>query len=127
MMSLLVLALAAAPPPVAAAPVDQEIEVIGDRLREWRGRWRLRGGAVTCKTTRSTRDRAIDAIGCDALVQCIAPITPQWAALEEAKLPRAELQTRANALLEEAKIGDCVFEKREAGIAALAAARKGKS
>ena len=124
----MMLALAALVQPVAA-PVeeplaDNEILVIGRKLQDWRGTWRLKEGAVTCKTRRSTGDKAIDAIGCDAMVQCIAPIAPKFAAIEDAKLPKAEAQQQANLLLESAKIGECVFARREAGISALAAARR---
>lgn len=122
---LLPLALIAAEP-VAEPPVENEIEVIGNRLRNWRGKWKLRKGVVSCKTTRSTGDKAIDAIGCNAMVECVAPLTPQWAALDQAKLPKDELNRQANALLKEAGIGDCVFAKREAGIAALVADRRRK-
>lgn len=121
---LLPLALVAAEP-VAEPAAENEITVIANKLRDWRGNWKLRKGLVSCKTTRSTGDKAIDAIGCNAMVECIAPLTPQWAALDDAKLSKDELNRRANALLEEARIGDCMFAKREAGIAALAAARRG--
>ncbi|QDH33551.1 hypothetical protein [Porphyrobacter sp. YT40] len=116
----------AAAQPVAEPPVDHEIEVIANKLRTWRGNWKLSKGAVTCKTKRSTGDKAIDAIGCDAMVQCIAPIAPQFVALGEQKLPKDEMNQRANALVEEAGIGDCIFSRREAGISSLAAARRSK-
>jgi hypothetical protein len=119
-------ALVAAAGPVAEAPTDHAIEVIGNRLRVWRGKWRFRDGGVTCKTTRSTGDKAIDAIGCDAMVQCIAPIAPQFAALTQAKLPKDEMNRRSDALVNEAGVGECIFAKREAGIAALAAVRREK-
>lgn len=126
MTNLIVATLAlAAAEPVAQPPADNEIEVIGNRLREWRGKWKTRKGVVSCKTTRSTGNKAIDAIGCDAMVQCIAPVAQQWAALD-AKLPKDEINRRANAMLEEARIGDCVSAKREAGIAELAADRRSK-
>lgn len=127
MTHLLALSLAlAAAQPVAEPPVDHEIEVIANKLRTWRGNWKLRKGAVACKTKRSTGDKAIDAIGCDAMVQCIAPIAPQFAALGEEKLPKDEMNQRANALVAEAGIGDCIFSRRETGIAALAAERRSK-
>ncbi|GAA0757543.1 hypothetical protein FHS52_000467 [Erythromicrobium ramosum] len=127
---MMTLALAAllqsAAEPVKEPEVDNEILVIGRKLQDWRGTWRLNDGTVSCKTRRSTGDKAIDAIGCDAMVQCIAPIAPDFAAIEDAKLPKTEAQQRANLLLESAKIGDCIFAKREAGIAALAAERRSK-
>ncbi|WP_086607005.1 hypothetical protein [Erythrobacter donghaensis] len=111
---------------MAEPPVDHEIEVIANKLRTWRGDWKLSKGNVTCKTKRSTGDKAIDAIGCDAMVQCIAPIAPQFVALGESKLPKDEMNRRADALLKDAGIGECVVSRREAGIAALAAARRSK-
>lgn len=127
MISLLTLPLAlAAAEPVAEPPPENEIEVIGRKLRKWRGRWTLIGTAIGCQTTRSTGDKAIDGIGCDAMVQCMQPLAPQWKALTEAKLPHGELSRQANAMLQEARIGDCVAAKREAGIDALAAERRGK-
>ncbi len=127
MTHLLTLSLAlSAAQPVAEPPVDHEIEVIANKLRTWRGDWKLSKGNVTCKTKRSTGDKAIDAIGCDAMVQCIAPIAPQFVALGESKLPKDEMNRRADALLKDAGIGECVVSRREAGIAALAAARRSK-
>jgi hypothetical protein len=124
-MGLLVATLAlAAIQPVTEPPAENEIVVVGNKLREWRGNWRLRKGVVSCKTKRSTGDKAIDAIGCDAMVQCFGPLAPRFAALEGGKLPKDELRRQTDALLQEAAIGVCLTAKREAGIAALVAARR---
>jgi hypothetical protein len=128
-MLIATLALAAAEPAadsVSEPPVENEITVIANKLRDWRGSWKLRKGAITCKTKRSTRDKAIDAIGCDALVQCMTPFIPQWQAIDDADLPLKELKRRVNTLLEDARIGDCVRDTREAGISALIAERRSK-
>jgi hypothetical protein len=126
-MSLLVptLALAAAQP-VAEPAVENEITVVANRLRDWEGRWKLRKSAITCKTTRSTGDKAIDTIGCDALVQCLTPLAPQFSALEKAELSQEETTARARALHEEAKVWECVADRRSGSIAALVAARRSK-
>jgi hypothetical protein len=123
---LALLALAAdQPPPVPTDPAAEgEIEVIANKLRDWRGTWKMRDGAVTCKTTRSTGDKAVDAIGCEAMVQCMGPLAPQWQAIEDAKLPRREMEARLNGLLEAAGVGGCIAAHREQGIAALATARR---
>lgn len=110
--------------PAAEAPVDNEITVIANKLRDWRGRWRLDKGAVACKTTRSTGDKAIDAVGCEAMVACIGPLAPRFAELEALRLGKDELARRANALLAEARVNDCMSARHEAGVAALAAARR---
>jgi hypothetical protein len=126
-MSLIVATLAlAAAEPVAEPPAGNEIEVIGRRLRKWRGSWNLIGDAIGCQTTRSSGDKAVDAIGCNAVVDCMQPLAPQWKALTEARLPDHELKSKANALLQEAGISECVAAKREAGIAALAEQRRSK-
>ncbi|MCX9147557.1 hypothetical protein [Erythrobacter sp. WG] len=124
-MLLAALALAAAQP-VAEAPADNEITVVANRLRNWRGTWRMNKGAATCKTKRSTGDKAIDGIGCDAMIQCMVPLAPRFSTIENAKLPKAEKEQRINALLAAEKVYDCLFAKREAGIAALVAERRSK-
>ncbi len=124
-MLIAALALAAAQA-AAEPPVDNEITVIANKLRDWRGSWRLRKGAVTCKTKGSTGDKAIDAIGCDAMVACITPLVLRFAEIEASKASKEEMSRQANALMSEAGVYDCLFAKREAGIAALVAARRSK-
>jgi hypothetical protein len=126
-MGLLIASLAlVAAQPAAEQPFENEIEVIGNKLRDWRGSAKLRKGVATCKTKRSTGDKAIDAIGCDAMVQCFQAIAPEWAAINSAKLDRTETEKQFNALITSADVGGCVFEKRKAGIDALVAARRSK-
>jgi len=126
-MSLLVATLAlAAAQPVAEPPAENEIVVLGNKLRYWRGSWRVRDGVVKCKTKRSTRDREIDAVGCNAMVTCMTPLVPQWQEIEDADLSKPELESRLNGLLQSANLGDCFDRVREQGIAALIAARRSK-
>ena len=124
-MMVATLALAAAQP--AAEPVaDNEIVVIGNKLRDWRGNWRMRKGVLSCKTTRSTGDKAIDALGCDAMVACIAPIARQIDAIDVKKVGKGTAQQQVNRLFESTKVWDCMSTRREAGIVALAAERRSK-
>lgn len=128
-MLIAAFALSAAQPaaePVSEPPVENEITVIANKLRDWHGSWRLRKGAVTCKTRRSTGDKAIDAIGCDAMVACFGPLAPRFAEIEASKASKEELSRRANALMAETGVYDCLSTKREAGIAALVSARRSK-
>ena len=126
-MHLLALSLAfAAAEPVAEPAVEHEIEVIGNRLRSWRGEWKMHDGGVRCKTKRSTGDREIDALGCAAMVTCMTPLVPQWQEIERAKLTRKESSSRLNALLASADVSGCLLTVRENGIAALVAARRSK-
>lgn len=112
--------------PEAEPPAGDEIVVMGNKLRDWRGTWRVRDGIVKCKTKRSTGDREIDAIGCGAMVTCMTPLVPQWQAIEDAKLPKAELERQLNDLLKSAKVTDCFSAARAQSIAALVAARRSK-
>jgi hypothetical protein len=123
MSGWLALALAAAPAAEPAPAVAEEIVVIGERLKEWRGNWRTRNGALTCKTTRSTGDAEIDAIGCQALTTCLAPIAPQMKVLANAKLAKSERDRRMTALGQSAV--PCLTDTRNAAVDALAARRAG--
>lgn len=120
-LALLLLAGSAAAPPPAEAP--SEIVVIGERLKEWRGTWGSRNGQLACRTTRSTGDAAIDAVGCQALVTCAAPLVPQFQAIAAAKLSKAARQRRMDAVSR--SMLPCLQQEREAGIAALADQRAG--
>jgi hypothetical protein len=117
--------LAAAPETVAApaAAEPSEIVVIAERLKEWRGTWGSKKGVLACRTTRSTGDAEIDAVGCQSLVACAAPMVPTFTAIAAAKLSKAERTRRMNAA-SQAMI-PCLAETRQVGIAALADRRAG--
>lgn len=122
MSMLAALLLASAPAALPVAHAD-EIVVIGERLKAWRGKFGTKKGVASCRTTKSTGDREIDAIGCASMVTCLTPHAPQMQAIADMKLPRTE----RNRLLTEAMqpIGACVFERRGDAIAELAARRAG--
>ena len=95
-MILALLSLAAAPLPAA---VENEIVVIGFRLKnDWRGTLFKQDGRLGCKTTQSTGNQAIDAIGCGAIVTCTAPIEAQMDQLASAKLSKRERSRRMSEL-----------------------------
>lgn len=105
--------------------VSEEIVVIGRRLVNWRGNWKVRKGVVVCKTTRSTGDREIDAIGCRALTECVTPLLPRMKAISEMELSKREKTRRLNEAGQ--PIGPCITEKRNVAIDALASKRAGQS
>ena len=120
---ILALVLAAAPVATTApAPeVEQEIVVLGEKLKYWRGNWKSRKGKFSCKTTKSTGDKAIDKIGCDALQHCAAPRVGEIEAIYAAKHDKA---TREKLLAPINKaVGECLVETRNDGIAELAGMR----
>lgn len=122
MSVLAALLLATVPAAVPAAQAD-EIVVIGERLKAWRGKFGTKDGVASCRTTKSTGDREIDAIGCNALVACITPHASQMQAIADMKLPKAERNRRLNDAMQ--PVGPCLVEKRGDAIANLAARRAG--
>ncbi|HEY6816146.1 MAG TPA: hypothetical protein VI168_11445 [Croceibacterium sp.] len=117
MLAVLLLA-AGAPAPV----VDDAIVVIGRRLeKDWRGSLAKADGQLACRTTRSTGDPAIDAIGCEAMVACTRPIEPQLDALAAADLRKRERKRQMDALLQTTM--PCLTAYHEDAGARLAASR----
>jgi hypothetical protein len=113
---LLMMAVQTASP---ASDAAEEITVIGQRLREWRGRITPAGQAMRCVTLRSTGDAEVDEIGCGAMVQCFTPLRPRM--IEAASRPRAERRPRMAAI--EREVGACMVERRDQLIENLAERR----
>jgi hypothetical protein len=94
--SLLMMALAqtGAAPATAVQAEEPEIIVIGRRARAVRWDWRVdKAGRLTkCKITKSSGDREIDQIGCDATRRCAAQGIRQAKAMKACIVPvRREL------------------------------------
>ena len=122
-----VLALAliqGAPATVVTGPEEPEIVVIAKKLKNWCGNWKVRKGQMTCKTTRSTGDGEIDAIGCSAILTCYGPQTAQIQAIVDAKDKRDAKNARLTALFKETL--PCITAARNDGIAALGDRRAGQ-
>ena len=118
-MSLLAALLILADAPVAMpAETASEIVVIGERLKEWRGTWGQKKGVLACRTTGSTGDAEIDAVGCQSLIACATPLVPQFQSIAVAKLSKRERERRLSAASQ--SMVPCLEREREAGIAALA-------
>lgn len=106
-------------------PADaNEIVVLGERLKEWRGSFRVHDGQPACKTVRSSGDTAIDAIGCETMVQCMRPIIPQADAIFASVPEKAERERLLNELIK-GQTG-CLTEIRNAAIAKLAADKRAR-
>jgi hypothetical protein len=117
------LVLAAGPADVPTVAEAREIVVTAEKLKQWRGNWGSRNGVLSCRTTKSTGDVEIDAVGCQALVTCAAPHVPRFQAIAAAKASnsarRRQMDAAAQAMM------PCLAEQRAAGIAALADRRAG--
>ncbi|MEG3166431.1 hypothetical protein U1701_17765 [Sphingomonas sp. PB2P19] len=109
----------------AAPTIQDEIIVIGRKLRNWRGSLKTKGGATRCVTKKSTGDRDIDQIGCDAMVTCFLKFEGEFRAVLSAsrdKISRnsmnADISQRLAACVEERhnKLKEALADRRAAGL-----------
>lgn len=130
MILSLALALAqpvAAPPPAAE---DPEIVVLAERLKTWRGTYRMRDGTPQCRTKRSTGDKAIDAAACAVMTRCSEAVFPRVRA--DVAAMRDSAMRDAMLMKAQADVQACMAVEGKAVVAALHAqsraerARKGR-
>jgi hypothetical protein len=115
----LLLALALQAAAAESAPQEeQEILVIAQKLKNWRGVWKPNKDNYTCKTKRSTGDKEIDQIGCDAMLVCARKYGPELQAISDSSKNKKEFAERSKPISDE--FGRCTFDAREKGVAALA-------
>ncbi len=125
-MIAVLIALAIAQPPEAprAAGVEEEIVVIGNRLKDWKGRITPAGAGLRCVTVNSSGDREIDDIGCGAMVTCFTRDRATLTAEASRRHQPAQQSAAFRAM------GLCVRDYHDAATAALAErryqARQGK-
>ncbi len=126
MIALLLAAAAFIQPSEAprAAEIEEEIVVVGNRLKAWRGRITPAGTGLRCVTATSSGDAEVDRIGCGAMVTCF---TRDRATLT-AEASRRRQPTEQSAAFR--AMGLCVRDYHDAATAALAErryqARQGK-
>jgi hypothetical protein len=121
-MSLLfALAIQIASDPVTAR--QDEIVVIGQKQKNWRGNLKHKKGVPFCKTTRSTGDKEIDKIGCDAMIICFPIHGSSLMKLAKQYKKKSEFSAAAKPIY--AEMGNCVFKNRDQGISELADKRLG--
>jgi hypothetical protein len=121
MSLLLALAMQIASDPVTAR--QDEIVVIGQKQRNWRGNLKHKKGVPFCKTTRSTGDKEIDKIGCDAMIICFPIHSSSLMKLAKQYKKKSEFIAAAKPIY--ADMGNCVFKNRNQGISELADKRLG--
>jgi len=118
---LLALAMQIASDPVTAR--QDEIVVIGQKQKNWRGNLKHKKGVPFCKTTRSTGDKEIDKIGCDAMIICFPIHGSSLMKLAKQYKKKSEFNAAAKPIY--AEMGNCVFKNRDQGISELADKRLG--
>jgi hypothetical protein len=119
------LVLAAAPAAAPPSPeAGNEIVVIARKMKSWRGNVRQVDGELVCRTKKSTGDRAIDAIRCEAMLACYAPLQPEMSRIAASDLGRAEKKRRMTETAQSAF--PCLDQHHEAAVARLAEQRAGR-
>jgi hypothetical protein len=87
--ALLLLAAQPALPAQAEPAAENDIVVIGQRVRKIKFRIKLdKRGQVACRITRSSGDPEIDGFACDAARPCVRPDIVTKAAMEACLAPR---------------------------------------
>ena len=104
--------------PIAEPAVQEEITVIGRKLRDWRGSLKTRNGTVRCVTRKSTGDREIDQIGCDAMVTCFPRFEGEFKAVLSTTRDKAA-RSRMNAEISQ-RLATCVEQRHDELVQALA-------
>jgi hypothetical protein len=103
----------------ASSPaVEQEITVIGRKLKTWRADYAVRGSQMACRTKKSTGDREIDAIGCQSFEQCVAKLRPRIDQSDRPDLAMAERKQMKVSIKRDLRT--CVDARRDELIADLA-------
>lgn len=97
--------------------VADEVIVVGRRLKNWRGKASVNGSKASCKTTVSTGDQEIDAIGCQALEVCLPPLQGRVDASNAKGIKSAVRKKMVAALNND--LAECVRERRDVLVADL--------
>jgi hypothetical protein len=118
-LALLLAAQAADP-----LPLQNDIVVIGEKLKRWAANVREVDGKWKCTTKRSTGDAEIDKIGCDSMIHCYPPMKDRLVRLQNRSI--AKSVRKAEAKLVSDDMTKCVFEKRADLIAELAERRRAR-
>jgi hypothetical protein len=103
---------------------EAQIVVLARKLNKWTGRFSVKDGAFSCRTTRSTKDRELDALGCTALLQCAPALRAEITERDAKGTPRARRQALQAQITE--SLTACTREKRGDLLAELAQARDGQ-
>ncbi len=123
-LTLAMMLIQAAPVAIETAAEEPEITIIGKKLQYWRGFLRYKNGVPNCKSKRSTGDREIDKIGCDAMIACFPKYQAELDAFAKSSKTKAEYGRVSKGVY--SKISACVVDSRDAGIDALSAKRAAK-
>jgi len=117
LFSLLILSPQTLPAPVTTE-TENEIVVIGERLKKWTGKYKIRGKKMRCSTKQSSGDREIDAIGCAAFKACATKLRSRINASDSKSLDKKTRKAMKVSIKRD--LSTCVVERRKYLIANLA-------
>jgi hypothetical protein len=121
MIVAVALMLAAEPPELT---VDQEIEVIAERMYDWTGRLGLSNGVLSCRTLETTGDKAIDDLGCAAMLHCSVELAGLKIDSPDVELSDGDIQRLREVMSKWEDLGNCMVARRKLDIADLVAERR---
>lgn len=123
-MSVLIALIMQSQPVVlpVAETVEDEIVVTGNKLDRWRGKFSLRDEKFKCKTIRTSGNKAIDPIGCAAIVQCLVPLMARIMQSDDKNLGADRQRALKKGITDE--LGPCVGATRKVMIAEFVAKRR---
>lgn len=110
-------ALNVGPVPTHEATEQEEIIVIGQKLSGWRGKTTMRNGRRVCKIIRSSKDKMVDEIGCNAMLYCQRVLWPKAEQMAQSAKTKKEAATLLVPYFEE--LGVCVGKQRALYISEL--------
>jgi hypothetical protein len=119
---LLALAFFGQAEPASETVDNNEIVVVGKKLDRWRGEFSLRGEKFKCKTKRSSGDKQIDPLGCQAIKLCIVPLQSRLTESDNKALGTARQKELKKEIFDD--LGACVKETRAKLVADLVAQKK---
>lgn len=119
---MIALTLQSVAAPAVADTIEQDIVVTANKLDRWRGRFSLRGEKFKCKTIQTSGDKAIDPLGCAAIVQCLEPQRVRLRQSDDKTLSTPAQIAIKKAIMDE--LGPCVAATRKAMIAEFVAKRR---
>jgi hypothetical protein len=120
-IALILLVLQGAAPSQQPAP-SEDVVVIGERLKTWRGRiGDVSRNPIRCRTTKSTGDREIDRIGCETMTACFSQMRERIVAAGDRRQPKATRESLRASV--ERDLGTCFDEHHDALVADLAERR----
>ena len=102
-------------------PVAEQIVVLGEKLKTWKGGVYKKDGKLTCRITQPSGDKNVDMVRCGAMLRCYAPKAAALDAIAASDESRKARNLKKQAIAQETM--PCVEEASAAGVRMLAEKR----